>query len=838
MKTVDLFKRISAAFGAALSLAACSTDQLIVSEPDEPQPVIFTIGSPDTRALLASDDHGRFGQWVAGDKLGTFVTSSSGTSYGYSNITPATSDTPATVAVYSGSSYKKFSGGEVVRAFFPASDSQSLSDVAMEIPVGQTQSGNDFKFDAMPMVSAPYTIPEALDKITYPVVGELILANLASLAEFRIFSSNASYADEIVTKVTFDANTSIAGSFTKNISSVDPYDPSTLDISGYTETSVSTAVSNAPELGATLSGAYPVYMVVAPGTYSGTVTITTDKATYRFPLKSSQTFRRAVVRSLGVDLGTCSDRTAISNVGLITVTKTVQQILAEMGHSNTDNGTVVNPLYVDDVITMSTTGTSNNGKIYGSASEWRIYTSGGGNVIITAEAGYELRSVTLTHSKTNNNANDYTFGGPASDVAQAVTGKSVSFNMLSGNMSVKAVSVSYVPTDVDPQVTTGGVKSVTSTSAILTASYEDVDVSKAPQDKGFYWGTSASSLTQELYDNETLIQTESGSFEVGLYTLAPSTTYYYQAFMTVWKDGSYQTVTGDVKSFTTSQAPVGGDSYLGCYEIPEVSTTVATTGGETFGTTAWYAYETTVATQRIVTHTYEYNSQVYRNYTACIDQTKRCPVWTAYVMHGGAYPNNNVKRGDFNTQTSYDPAIPTSWQSSGSTKDYNNGNGYSRGHHCASEDRQTCRDANDQTFYYTNQSPQWQNKFNGGLWASLESAVQSKSYTLSSTDSLYVVVGTLFEDGNTGESNDGGIVARPSHFYKLLMLCSFDSGGTMTDAKGAAYIYTNEAHNDNYYAASFKTTIDAIEERSGFNFFAAVPSNLQEAAESAFSNIL
>lgn len=835
MKTVDLFRRMSAAFGAALVVAACSTEQLDVPEPVEPQRVIFTIGAPGTRALLGSDSNGRFGQWVTGDKLGTFVTSSSGTNYGYSVITPATSDTPATVAVYSGNAFKKFNGGEVVRAYFPSGDSKTYTEVAMAIPVEQTQSGADFNFDAMPMVSGQYTIPGKLEQNTYPVVGELILANLASVAEFRIFSTDASYSGETVTKVTFDANSSIAGSFTKDITSADPYDPSTLDITGYTETSVSTSVSNAQAFGTSSDGAYPVYMVVAPGTYGGSITVTTDKAVYRFPLKSSQTFRRSVLRSLGVDLGTCTDRTAISNAGLVTVSKTVKQILSEMGQGSAANGTVVNPLVVDDVITMSTSGTNNNAKVYGSASEWRIYTNGGGNVIITAAAGYELRSVTLTHTKTASSAADYSFGGPSSDVAQSVTGKTVSFSMISGNMSVKAVSVSYVPVNASAALATGGAKNITSASALLTASYENVDVSKAPQGKGFYWGTSQEALTNELYDDENLVSNSAGSYSAVLYNLAPGTTYYYQAFMTVWEGSEYKTITGEVMSFTTkSSEGYSGRAYLDCIEQPELTVIAAKEGPEVFGETSWYQFDLTTTTRKVVTHTYSYNNKIYRNYTACVDQTKRCPVWVAYPMHGGAYPNNDITRGSW----TYDPAIPVSWQSEGSTHDYDNGAGYSRGHMCASEDRQANRAANDQTFYSTNQCPQWQNGFNSGVWSSLESQVQAKAKALDSRDSLYVVSGTLFEDGVMRPSNDGGEVGRPTHFYKLLMLCSFDNAGTVTDAKGCAFIYTNESHSGSYDSNEFRTSIDAIEQRAGFNFFAAVPSNLQEAAESTFTNVL
>ncbi len=278
--------------------------------------------------------------------------------------------------------------------------------------------------------------------------------------------------------------------------------------------------------------------------------------------------------------------------------------------------------------------------------------------------------------------------------------------------------------------------------------------------------------------------------------------------------------------------------YLSCYEMPAISlddpSTYTATGEETFGDTNWYEYHTDNAKRRIVTHTYEYSSKVYRNFTAMIDQDKRCPLWTAYPMHAEAYPDNDVERvGSFNESTSYDPAIPNSWQSSGSTDDYiSNGDGFARGHHCASQDRQVTEYANKQTFYYTNQSPQWQNNFNGGMWATLEGAVQSHAPT--GSDTLYVVVGTIFDPLNMHASNDGGEVGRPSHFYKLLMYCTFDGSGNMTGASGVAYLYTNEAHPApaTYNDATFRKSIDYIEGLTGFDFFANVPAALQSTAES------
>ena len=202
-----------------------------------------------------------------------------------------------------------------------------------------------------------------------------------------------------------------------------------------------------------------------------------------------------------------------------------------------------------------------------------------------------------------------------------------------------------------------------------------------------------------------------------------------------------------------------------------------------------------------------------------MDKTKKAPLWSAFVMHKDAYPDNNVGRTGSWTE---DPGIPGSWQQSSSTS------GYSRGHFVASNYRQAVGDANKQTFYMTNQALQQQNGFNGSLWASLEQDVVSKAP--SGRDTLYVVVGVLYEDNKTL----GGVPC-PSHFYKLLMKCSFNTSGEMTAAKGCAYLFTNVAHTGNY--SQGLTSIDAVEQRSGWDFFTHVPKSLQDAAEKQSASV-
>ena len=381
------------------------------------------------------------------------------------------------------------------------------------------------------------------------------------------------------------------------------------------------------------------------------------------------------------------------------------------------------------------------------------------------------------------------------------------------------------------KVVTWKASEITNTSAILSGRYSGVTTEV--RDHGFYWGTSESSMTEQLGLNSSSDQT--ADFSATISSLEPGKTYFFKAYVTVMDSasGNYVDIEGGVQSFTTTggeehpqdnPVAVSGLQYLGGYEIPAISLkdtdACSGSGSERSGGTKWYNYETTNSNQMVVTHTYKYNGKIYRNWTALIDKEKKAPLWDAFVMHSSAYPDNSAGRSN---SWKEDPGIPSSWQSCFSSS------GYSRGHLVASNYRQTSDDANNQTFYYTNQALQYQTQFNDGVWNSLENAVVNNAP--SGSDTLYVVVGLLYEDGKTISG-----VPCPSHFYKLLMKCSFNTSGDMTAAKGCAYIFTNESHKGMSYSQGI-TTIDAIEERSGFDFYVNVPKELQDAAESSSKSI-
>ena len=251
-----------------------------------------------TKAVLGESAGKKFAQWEDGDKIGSITTKSQG----YSSVDA--SSTPVVFNVYSSGG---LSEGNTINLWYPYSTKQTnAAAVALSIPATQNQVGGVFDYSAMPMVAEQITVTagmvSATDNTPVDVVG---FYNLGSLIDFKIFA-NSSYTSEKVLSVTFNASAPIAGDFTKDLTAVNASDESTLTIDGYTETSVTTNVMPFTTVGTSKETPLDVYMVVAPGTYTGTVVVVTDAATYTWTISSGKEFKRSSVKPLGLQLDKAS----------------------------------------------------------------------------------------------------------------------------------------------------------------------------------------------------------------------------------------------------------------------------------------------------------------------------------------------------------------------------------------------------------------------------------------------------------------------------------------------------------------------------------------------------
>lgn len=264
--------------------------------------------------------------------------------------------------------------------------------------------------------------------------------------------------------------------------------------------------------------------------------------------------------------------------------------------------------------------------------------------------------------------------------------------------------------------------------------------------------------------------------------------------------------------------------WLDNYEIPANSADrVEAAVPESYGPTDAIRYSTATESHKIVVHTYFYRDRVIRNFTLLFDRDRRCALWVAFAAAGkGDFEANGVGRKD---AWGFDPALPREWQPN--IRSAYAGGKYDRGHQVASNDRQTELNENRQTFYFSNMSPQF-GALNRGQWSRLESKVQACAKKTADGDTLYVVTGPFFSDScAVAYDNDSTLCPVPDGFYKCLMRCSFDSTGRVGSAVGTAFVFETNSTN----APPDTTTIDAVEQRTGFDFFHLVPEPFQSEAE-------
>lgn len=182
---------------------------------------------------------------------------------------------------------------------------------SITIPLVQTHKGGKFDGAAMPMVSVPFTFTKDMLVGADNQLQEVKFLNLGALLDFRVFSTDGKYQNEIVRDVIFEADKNIVGEFKINVQNVNPDDEKTLAIdltSARAEGDFATPVTNVARtesdavVGTDKDNSGSVRMVVAPGTYTGKVKVRTDKAYYVFNLSTARTFNRNGIYPLGLNL--------------------------------------------------------------------------------------------------------------------------------------------------------------------------------------------------------------------------------------------------------------------------------------------------------------------------------------------------------------------------------------------------------------------------------------------------------------------------------------------------------------------------------------------------------
>lgn len=308
MKT--MFKSVALVAIAALSLAACSKKEAPINDENELITLKFNIKNADdasTRALLGTDTDGKkFLDWENGDKIGTFsvgVFPQGDNTYYTSNNNSGTvnvDDTGFTLNV------QTFNAGEVteIYSYFPYSASAGKDKTAAKVTVPETQTmtAEGFDADAMPMAGVPVEVDLATASANQDTpCGTINFCNLGSIINFRVYTSGST--SETLTSVTYKAP-GIGGSFSIDLTRIDASSEATLLLTASeTINEITTTCSMNPVIGSGLDNAIDVYMVVAPGSYTGSqVVVTTNAHTYTLDASGEKVYSRSHVKPMKIDI--------------------------------------------------------------------------------------------------------------------------------------------------------------------------------------------------------------------------------------------------------------------------------------------------------------------------------------------------------------------------------------------------------------------------------------------------------------------------------------------------------------------------------------------------------
>lgn len=193
-----------------------------------------------------------------------------------------------------------------------------------------------------------------------------------------------------------------------------------------------------------------------------------------------------------------------------------------------------------------------------------------------------------------------------------------------------------------------------------------------------------------------------------------------------------------------------------------------------------------------------------------IDKYKQ-PEWVAYKLT----PEMIVSESERSNKFKPDPLVDAG---TAVDADYRHSN-YDKGHLCPAADMSWLQEAMDETFYFSNISPQLPG-FNRGIWKKLEEQVRDWARK---EKKLYIVAGGVLNDSlkTIGQENE---VSVPVWFYKVVL--DYEK----PEQKGIGFIFTNESSSSPL--SDYAVTIDSVESFTKLDFFPAIPDKLERKIES------
>lgn len=241
--------------------------------------------------------------------------------------------------------------------------------------------------------------------------------------------------------------------------------------------------------------------------------------------------------------------------------------------------------------------------------------------------------------------------------------------------------------------------------------------------------------------------------------------------------------------------------------------------------TKWF--ETPVITEsqlknyKYVTHYTALGGKSVRNYSLLYNTDLKMAYWVAYPLHTCyTTKGEGVERKD---KWIADPLVGAASFQAVLTSGYGDKT-YSRGHQCPSNDRVATQEMNNQTFYFTNQTPQRQNKFNGAIWMNLEGRVNSWA---SASDTVYVVTGAMpksevLSENDLIKDNQNKDVVIPAYYFKAVARKISGTYHTI------AFKLEHKDYSDSKSYMNYAISVSDLEKETGFTFFPQLDASVKE----------
>lgn len=183
------------------------------------------------------------------------------------------------------------------------------------------------------------------------------------------------------------------------------------------------------------------------GTVVTSASVSGDILTYTVSKNTTTDIRNGFITlsAEGVDDVTIEvTQNGVGSAEPTTVTKKISEI-----SGTSANGTQKSSMKMDDVITLTASDGTNNGKVYEKGTEWRLYQSEEGTMTVSSKAGYVIESIIVTFTNKKSGTLLYNGNVVTSGKAVSVSGSSVEFTLgnsstaTNGQIIVTEISVTY-----------------------------------------------------------------------------------------------------------------------------------------------------------------------------------------------------------------------------------------------------------------------------------------------------------------------------------------------------------------------------------------------------------